>query len=152
MSANHDDSATMSDGEARPLAAMQPGDTFPHVTLPVTYTRVCQSAAATRDWFPGHHDPDFARSQGLSTIYVNVMFLQGLSDRAVLEWAGREARIHKRVLRMRSPLLAGRTARVAGELIHADHASCEIATTITTTDGVCAEATTVVVPRDQDWK
>jgi len=47
------------------------GDRLAPVTMPITYTRVCQNAAATLDWMPGHHDPAYARAQGQETIYLS---------------------------------------------------------------------------------
>lgn len=54
-------------------AAMVPADLdLPPVALPVSYRRVVHNAAATWDWFPGHHDPEYARAQGQRTIYLSI--------------------------------------------------------------------------------
>lgn len=74
---------------------------------PVTYKRVIHDVAATRDFYPVHHDPEFARSSGTETIFLNTMALQGLVDRVALEWAGPEWRVAERTIRMAGSALAG---------------------------------------------
>ena len=39
---------------------------LPEVVLPVTLRLCVHDAAATRDYFPGHHDRDYARAQGVA--------------------------------------------------------------------------------------
>ena len=58
------------------------GDEITPVSIPVTYKRICMNAASTWDWFPGHHDPEYARSQGQRTIYLSTLFLHGSSTAA----------------------------------------------------------------------
>ncbi len=59
------------------------GDEITPVSIPVTYKRICMNAAATWDWFPGHHDPEYARSQGQQTIYLSTLFFHGFIDRGL---------------------------------------------------------------------
>ena len=44
------------------------GTVLPVVRQPVSYRRVVMNPGATWDYFPGHHDPEYARSQGQPTI------------------------------------------------------------------------------------
>jgi acyl dehydratase len=92
------------------------GDRLAPLTMPITYTRVCQNAAATLDWMPGHHDPAYARAQGQETIYLSTLFFTGFVDRCVTDWAGREAFIRRRRITMTSPIYAGETATATGEV------------------------------------
>ena len=92
------------------------GDRLAPVTMPISYTRVCQNAAATFDWMPGHHDPAYARAQGQETIYLSTLFFTGFVDRCVTDWAGPEAFICRRRITMTSPIYAGETATVTGEV------------------------------------
>jgi acyl dehydratase len=80
--------------------------------FPVTYRKVIHDVAATRDFYPVHHDPEFARSSGTETIFLNTMALQGLVDRAALEWAGPEWRVAERTIRMAGSALAGEVLTV----------------------------------------
>ena len=49
---------------------------------------VVGQVAGTRDIFPGHHDPAFARAQGQQDIYLNTVFYQAFVDRVATEGAG----------------------------------------------------------------
>jgi|SRR5215204_824436 len=69
-------------------------------TLRVGYDTVVGVVAGTRDWFPGHHDPAYARAQGKRDIYLNTAFYQGFIDRAALEHCGERSWIVSRELRM----------------------------------------------------
>jgi acyl dehydratase len=53
-------------------------NSIPAIEFPVSYQTVIHNVAATRDFYPGHHNPAFARSQGTETIYLNTMAFQGL--------------------------------------------------------------------------
>ncbi len=107
---------------AAPVAPFEPppeGD-LPPVTLPLTVGRVVLDAAATRDFFPGHHDREYARAQGARDIYLNTMFYHGFVDRVVTDWAGPDAFITRRALRMLTPACAGDTL-VTSSVIAGDH-------------------------------
>ena len=67
---------------------VHPGDELPRVEDLITYRRVIMNPATTWDYFPGHHDPAYARAQGQPTIYVNTMHFLGFIDRLISEWAG----------------------------------------------------------------
>jgi acyl dehydratase len=98
------------------FADVRNGDQIPPVALPITYTRVCQNAAATLDWMPGHHDPDYARAQGQETIYLSTLFFTGFVDRCVTDWAGPTAFIRRRRITMTTPIYAGETAVASGRV------------------------------------
>lgn len=86
--------------------AASTGD-LPVVTMPVTVGRCVLDAATTRDFFPGHHDRDYARAQGVNDVYLNTMFYHGFVDRVVTDWAGPDSRVLRRKLRMLVPACAG---------------------------------------------
>src|SRR5205823_6409927 len=64
------------------------GQALPAVRQQVTYRKVAMNPGATWDYFPGHHDPFYAQSQGQPTIYVNTLHVLGFVDRFVTDWAG----------------------------------------------------------------
>ncbi|MEA2024521.1 MAG: hypothetical protein U9N79_09565, partial [Actinomycetota bacterium] len=66
-------------------------------------------AATTRDFFPGHHDRDYARAQGARDVYLNTMFYHGFIDRVVTDWTGPDGVITRRALQMLTPACAGDT-------------------------------------------
>ena len=105
--------------EPRAKRSAAPADVeqLPEVTLPVTLTRLVLNAAATRDFFRGHHDGDYARSQGVQDAYHNTMFFQGLVDRVGYAWAGYDAWLTHRQLRMVVPASNGECLRTAGRVV-----------------------------------
>jgi acyl dehydratase len=85
------------------------GDAIPRITTEVSLKRVIMDAAATWDYFPGHHNVDYAREQGQKTIYINTMFFQGFIDRVVTDWAGPQTWIVRRKMTMQRSIYAGDT-------------------------------------------
>jgi acyl dehydratase len=66
------------DGGATPESTGEPGAA--DLTLPVTLELCVHNVAASGDFFPGHYDPAYARSQGVAGPYLNTMFFHGLAD------------------------------------------------------------------------
>ncbi|MDZ4268209.1 MAG: hypothetical protein U1D00_21375 [Mycobacterium sp.] len=93
------------------------GDEITPVSIPVTYKRVCMNAASTWDWFPGHHDPEYARSQGQRTIYLSTLFFHGFIDRGLGDWAGPDALLRRRKISMIRSIYPGQTATLTGRII-----------------------------------
>jgi acyl dehydratase len=75
----------------------------------IAYDVVAGVIAGTRDWFPGHHDPSYARAQGKKDIYLNTGFFQGFIDRAALEHCGERSWVVRRELRMDDSVYPGDT-------------------------------------------
>lgn len=127
-------------------------DTLPRVTIEVPYKRVIMTPAATWDYMPGHHEPDYARSQGQKTIYLNTLFFQGLIDRVITEWAGPGTFIARRKLAMKSSIYAGDTAYGQGRVTRVyqdDQGRCkvDVDVVISNQNGVSATAdATVILP------
>ncbi|AXB46178.1 MULTISPECIES: FAS1-like dehydratase domain-containing protein [Pseudonocardiaceae] len=108
--------------QAAPAAA-DPADAvevLPEVRMPVTVTRCVLDAAATRDFFRGHHDHAYAREQGARDVYLNTMFLHGFVDRVGKAWAGPDAWLARRRLQMIAPVCAGDTLRTDGRVLSID--------------------------------
>lgn len=80
--------------------AVEVGDELPPIELLMTYAKIAGHVYATRDWFPGHHNPEYAQAQGRKTIFTNTMFFQGFLSRVVLNWSGPKWFEHKRSLRI----------------------------------------------------
>jgi len=87
------------------------GELLPDVVLPVTLRLCVHDASATRDYFPGHHDRDYARAQRVRDAFLNTMFFHGFVDRVVTDWTGPAATIRRRRLRMLAPICIGDTIR-----------------------------------------
>jgi acyl dehydratase len=116
------------------------GANLPELIFPVTQTLCALDVAATKDYFPGHHDSDFARSQGIPDAYPNTMFYQGLTDRVALEWGGAEATIHRRSMTMASPAPIGKTLRTRGVETRRDGGTAEVLVEVVTEEALIARA------------
>lgn len=102
--------------ESRSPEAINVGDEVGPIEFPISYKKVIEDAAATRDYYPGHHDPAFARNQGNESIYFNTMGLQGLVDRLVTEWSGPVWTITERTIAIQGSAVAGNVVTAAGEV------------------------------------
>ena len=99
------------------FADIEVGAEIPAVSVPITHTRICINAAATWDWFPGHHDPEYARSQGQRDIYLSTLFYHGFVDRGLNDWAGPDALIRRRTISMLKSIYPGQTATLTGTVV-----------------------------------
>ncbi len=97
--------------------AVSVGDEITPVSLEITHKRVCINAAATWDWFPGHHEPDYARAQGQRDIYLSTLFYHGFVDRGLNDWAGPDALIRRRKISMIKSIYPGQTATLTGRVV-----------------------------------
>jgi len=123
------------------------GDSLPAVSIEVTYKRICMNAASTWDWFPGHHNPEYARSQGQRTIYLSSLFFHGFVDRGLNEWAGPDALIRRRTISMIRSIYPVQTAILSGKVVgkREDGGRClvDLELVVSSEDGPCvpSEAT-----------
>jgi len=93
------------------------GEAIPRIPTEVSLKRVIMDAASTWDYFPGHHNVDYARSQGQKTIYINTMFFQGFIDRVITDWAGPQTWIARRKMTMQRSIYAGDTMWGEGKVV-----------------------------------
>jgi acyl dehydratase len=77
------------------------------VTDTIDFMRVMMNPGSTWDYFPGHFDPDYARSHGHPTIFVNTMHIAGFVDRIATEWAGPYSRVVRRKVTLLGSIYAG---------------------------------------------
>lgn len=85
------------------------GLVLPEIVLEVSYETVAMVLGSTWDGFPGHHDPNYARSQGQQDIYLNTFALCGFLDRIALDWAGPDWFVRRRSMRMLASVYPGDT-------------------------------------------
>jgi acyl dehydratase len=84
--------------------------------LEVTATTLAKAVAGTGDFYPIHHDRDFARANGARDIFLNTMWYQGLIGRYATDWGGPESFIRALSIRMRAPSCPGDTLTVRGKV------------------------------------
>ncbi|HLJ98856.1 MAG TPA: OB-fold domain-containing protein [Streptosporangiaceae bacterium] len=92
-------------------AAQEP---LPPMAIAVTPTFVVASALATRDFYPVHHDRQFAIASGAKDLFVNILTTTGLVQRYAAEWGGPDALIKGIDLRLGVPCYAGDTLTFGG--------------------------------------
>jgi uncharacterized protein len=99
----------------RPDERGAPG-ALPEWILPVTATVIVSTAVATRDFYPVHHDRDFAVRTGSKDIFLNILTTTGLVQRYVTDWAGPVAIVRSISLRLGAPCYAGDTLTFTGKV------------------------------------
>lgn len=92
------------------------GDPLPAVRLPLTLRRAIQAVAGTRDYYPFHHDDEFAKANGAEGIFFNTMFLQAFAGRAVNEWFGFDAFLSRLEVAMVGSNYINRTLEATGNV------------------------------------
>lgn len=120
------------------------GDAVTPYEYGVTYRTVIHGVAATRDFFPGHHDPEYARMQRNETIYLNTMVFQGLVDRLVLGWAGPGWRIAERTVEMEGSAEAGDLLELRGDVTDVSGGVVEVDASVFLDDcSICSSSVSV---------
>lgn len=111
------------------------GTEIPPISLELTMKRLIMAVCGTRDFYPVHHDRDFARDSGHKDIFVNQMFLQGFLGRCLTDWTGPEGKLRKLSIVMIAPNYLGDTitarGRVTRKYVENDEhkADCELVVT-----------------------
>ena len=90
------------------------GDTLEPISLELTLRRAIQAVSGTRDYYPFHHDEQFAKENGAEAIFFNTMFLQGFVGRAAAEWFGNDAFLRRLEIAMHASNYVGRTLTAEG--------------------------------------
>jgi uncharacterized protein len=93
---------------------------LPELVLDVTPTLIVSTAIATRDFYPVHHDRDFAVRGGSKDIFLNILTTTGLVQRYVTDWAGPEAIVRSISIRLGAPCYAGDTLTFSGQVTGTD--------------------------------
>ena len=135
---------------------LKEGEIIPKVSMQVTFKKVIHDAAATNDYFPGHHDPEYARGQGQKNIYLNTMALEGFIDRIITDWSGPHTFITRRKMTMSRSVYAGDLMSGEGRVLKCyvdDHGRhlVDVEVMIGTLTGPCIQATaTIQLPGSQN--
>lgn len=99
---------------AETLAAFGPGQSMEGFELDVTVTTCAMLASATRDFYPVHHDRDFALAAGAPDLFVNVLYQQALFGRLVTDCGGTDARLVRLKFRLEDMVVVGDRLRCFG--------------------------------------
>lgn len=93
------------------------GQDLPPLRVEVTRTTMAMVVTGTRDLYPIHHDPEFARAAGARDTFVNTMWYQGLLGRYATDWGGPESFVRKLSFDMRAVNCPGDTLTVRGRVL-----------------------------------
>lgn len=79
-------------------------------------TRIVLQVSGTQDYYPVHHDRDFAKAQGVPDVFVNTGFLTAATGKLLTDWIGPEGRFCKYRIEMRKMNFLGDTMAVKGKV------------------------------------
>ncbi|MHC8318695.1 MaoC family dehydratase [Pseudomonas sp. LB3P31] len=107
---------------------VRPGEALPELAVPVTVTLINGGAIATRDYFPGHHDAEAARTLGSPHVFMNILTTNGLVQRFIEQWAGPLAQFTALKIKLGAPNYPGDCMTFNGSVtgVDADTRSVEI--------------------------
>jgi len=92
------------------------GEELKGFSLELTMTRMVAQVSGTQDFYPVHHDPEFARQGGHRDIFANTAFLRGCLCRIVTDWMGSDGFLRALSFQMRRPNFLGETIAVRGRV------------------------------------
>ncbi len=88
--------------------------------FPITPSFVIATALATHDFYPIHHDVDWARSLGQPNIFTNILTTTALVGGVATKWGGPKTRLKSTDLRLMVPNFPGDTLVLQGEVTAID--------------------------------
>ena len=91
------------------------GQEIPAISIgPLSHTMFLFIASSHHDWYPGHHDVEYARDQGLPDIFMNATWQHSLLSRLLCAWAGPNSIPRRIKYRMGRPIVRHDTVKVRG--------------------------------------
>ncbi|MBY6412617.1 acyl dehydratase [Rhodococcus sp. BP-252] len=94
------------------------GEQLPVPEYPLSMYRLVMAAGSNRDFNSIHHNSEYAKASGAPEAYANVLFLMGMWERAVRDWAGDRAVIGSvKGFSMKKFNLVGTTTTVHGTVV-----------------------------------
>jgi acyl dehydratase len=92
------------------------GDELTPIVYELTLTKMVQQVSGSQDFYPVHHDTEFARSGGHADMFINTRFTRAAFGRLLGDLVGVEGWIKRLEYAMRRPNLLGDTIRVTGRV------------------------------------
>ncbi|MBN2283805.1 MAG: MaoC family dehydratase N-terminal domain-containing protein [Deltaproteobacteria bacterium] len=91
-------------------------DILPSFQITVTRTHIVKYAGAGGDFFPVHHDEEFAKAVGLPSVFAMGLMHGGMLTRVVTDWAG-DGRVRRYKIRFATMVWPGDTLTFAGHVV-----------------------------------
>jgi acyl dehydratase len=92
------------------------GQEIPGFSLKIDPTRIALQVSGSQDFYPVHHDLEFAQAGGHPDIFVNTGFMQGCFNRLICGWIGDEGWLKKFRMEMRRMNIPGDTMTFQGKV------------------------------------
>jgi len=92
------------------------GEELRGFSLELTPTRMVAQVSGTQDFYPIHHDRDFARQAGHTDMFINTAFIRGCLCRVLTDWMGDDGFVKSLGFQMRRPNFVGETISVRGRV------------------------------------
>lgn len=124
--------------ERAEAVALTQGVAFGPVAVPLTPTQIVAGALATRDFYPVHHDRDFARAHGNTDFLMNILTTNGIIARIVGEWTAQAPLLTMRT-RLIAPAYANDQLSVTGTVDELDERCAAITVRAALRSGAHAE-------------
>lgn len=104
--------------DSRRLLDVTVGEELAPIEFPLSLYKLVMEAGANRDFNSIHHNSDLAKATGAPEAYANTLFLMGMWERAVRDWAGPAAEVTAfRGFRMGRFNVIGTITRTTGSVI-----------------------------------
>ena len=92
------------------------GDELPGFDLAITETKIAEQVSGSQDFYPVHHDRNFARAAGHPDIFVNTGFTRAALSRLLTDFAGVDGWVRRLTYEMRKMNRPGDTMRLRGKV------------------------------------
>lgn len=95
---------------------VETGQSIHGYSLKIDTKRVVLQVSGSQDFYPIHHDLEFARSSGLPSIIMNTGFTEACFNRLIWTWIGDEGWLRKFKMQMKRPNILGDTIALKGKV------------------------------------
>ncbi|MDO8671519.1 MAG: MaoC/PaaZ C-terminal domain-containing protein [Dehalococcoidia bacterium] len=92
-------------------------DEIPSFSLKIDETRIVKQVSGSQDFYPVHHDREFARAGGHPDIFVNTGFMRACFGRLITSWIGDDGFLRKFTMQMRKMNRPGDTMTLKGKVV-----------------------------------
>lgn len=91
-------------------------DDLPGFDLYLSETKIAEQVSGSQDFYPVHHDREFARAGGHPDIFVNTGFTRAALSRLLTDYAGADGWVRRLTYEMRRMNRPGDTMQLRGKV------------------------------------
>lgn len=104
-------------GPQRYWEDIKEGDEVPGYSMHLDWTRIFHTVSGSQDFYPVHHDREFAQSGGHPDIFVMTGFMQGSFSHLLTDYVGDDGWVKKFRMEMRRMNHPGDTMSLKGKVL-----------------------------------